>query len=279
MNVATIGLESDVQKEIERLVDDRTIKFLHHPVPPKIYTSEGVAYVAHPNIMDYYVPTDFVVWYSYFEDPELPKQTATSRLSRMALAMSNAMTFPNIKSALPFDDKMMALVLANAVGCYPSVNRGFFPPNQPITTGPNMVLKWGNLHCGEGKQLLVTGDEPLTSQFETVLAEPFVKGTSYRILLVGDYHCQLKYTSEDWRKNVGGKIEICPKVDFIMGARARDISDYYRLDVIGVDFVYPDDGGAPTLLEVNTYPSLEQDPSAKNKFCQLAAGIIYDFSV
>lgn len=279
MMVAVIGLEHDV---IAQLKDrcGKDVRFTIYEAPPRIYAHQGKAYLAHSNIMDHYITPDFVIWYGYFEDPDDPKQSAKIRSSRLALAISNTPSYPDVRTTLPWDDKMLSVVMAlNVEGISPA--RGLFPHSsgtakRDIQRTPKTVLKWGNGHCGDGKQLLMTGDESVTASYgHDVLAEPFVEGRSYRILIVDNYLCQLEYESPDWRKNVQSTIKLSQGFDIEMASRAQEIADHCFLSVAGIDFVKPHDGFA-TLLEVNAYPSLEQDTknhgiTSKIAFCRQAA--------
>lgn len=170
MNIVAIGLEADVVAEIEKQTGHKILSF---PTPPKIYAKEGKAYVLHPHVMYHYFAPDFVLWYGYFEDPTEPMRNATLRASRLALALSNTPTFPDVRTTLPWDDKMLSVVLALTVDEV-SPPRGLFPPHIPVQSTPNTVLKWGNGHCGDGKQLLVTGQEESQACVGDVLTEPSV---------------------------------------------------------------------------------------------------------
>lgn len=276
MNIVSIGLEDDVVEEIAKQSGHKIQSF---PQPPRIYAVNGKACVLHPHIMDHYFEPDFVLWYGYFEDIDDPKRNDLIRGSRLALAISNTPTFPDVRTTLPWDDKMLSVVLAVTVdesspprGLYP---RSLFPAN-PRGFTPNTVLKWGNGHCGDGKQLFVTGQEECGARSGDMLTEPFVEGRSYRILIVDQYLCQLEYESADWRKNVKGTVRLCETVNFNMALRAQEIAGHYCLSVAGIDFVQADENEPPMLLEVNAYPSLEQDvrmqgQTSKQVFCREAA--------
>jgi hypothetical protein len=271
VNIVAIGLEDDVAAEIEKQSGHKIQSF---PQPPRIYAKEGKAYVKHPHIMGYYFAPDFVLWYGYFDDPSDPMRNTVIRASRLALAISNTPTFPDVRTTLPWDDKMLSVVLALTVDEV-SPPRGLFPPMNPVESSPNTVLKWGNGHCGDGKQLLVTGQEEYQACVGDVLAEPFVEGRSYRILIVDQYLCQLEYESADWRKNVKGSVKVCETVNFGMALRAQEIASHYCLSVAGIDFVQPGEDEPAMLLEVNAYPSLEQDVreghrTSKTVFCRQA---------
>lgn len=231
------------------------VKFHVYPMPPKgVEVREGNTYLPHPYVMGLTVVPDLIVWYSYFDDV---------RDIRTALAISNTPTYPNIRTTLPWDDKMQGLVMALAIdsGTLP---RGYILPRQRATrTLYPGVLKWGNNHCGEGKQLVeaegLLADTVEAPASEPLLVEPFVRGKSVRVLKV--YHpsrpsfvCQLEYTSEDWRKNVNATVtQVEPSPELVQ--RALNITR--DLQVAGVDFIVPDDGSEAHLLEVNCYPTLD----------------------
>jgi hypothetical protein len=276
MNVPAyaIGLPSEWVAEIKMRSEVRYIA--ESAVVPKVYASEGKSYLESQQTPGRYLQPECVLWYGYFPD---------STYARKALAISNTPTFPSIRRAFPWDDKMTAVIMAQEAD-HP-VNRGFHPPLglgefYPCPSwAPNTVLKWGNSHCGENKQLLVTVGEPIEDGTHNLLSEPYVDGESYRVLVVGQYVSYLRYTSSDWRKNVQGKVEKIrelkrdargkvPIVNNDLAVRTLRILSEYNLDVAGVDFVVPKDETEAMLLEVNTYPSLDEDAVAREHFIEMA---------
>jgi len=161
------------------------------------------------------------------------------------------------------------------------VDRGYYPPpilhmsNPDAFPAPDWmpgtVIKWGNSHCGENKQLFTTGNEPFegTSMAgQCILSEPFIEGESHRILMVGEHSSQLVYESADWRKNVRGTITKLRIVDPDLETRTRRLLGVYGLALAGVDYVIGEKG--TMLLEVNAYPSLDEDADALEHFIELA---------
>ncbi len=265
--VVAIGLDDDVVATIGSLAG---VKIKAYQAVPKMYAHDGQVFIEDDRIMDAYFSPTLVLWYSYYED---------KMRWRWPLAMSNTWSFPDVRRTILWDDKMQSVLLASLadpIHVKDRPSRGFYPEGAPLDISklpPDTVLKWGNSHCGENK-ILTSGDCQDTPK-GPVLAEPFLGGRSYRILTVGKYVSQLEYLSDDWRKNVNGKIVKCDKVDARLRHRSDDIMKHYGLEIAGIDFVVGPDNEYgdydSLLLEVNAYPGLDQDLAAKHHFIAMAA--------
>lgn len=265
MNVPAyaIGLPEEWVAEIKQRAEVRYIA--QSPVVPRVFARSGQTFIESYQTPGRFLQPNIVLWYGYFPN---------STIARQALAVSNTPTFPNVRRTLPWDDKMLSVVMVQEVD-EKTVPRGYLPPTASGYPEPswdrNTVLKWGNSHCGENKILLRDGIEPLIVEatLNSLLSEPFVDGESHRILIVGDHTSQLVYDAVDWRKNVNGKITKLRTVDPDLSERTHKITGHYGLAIAGVDYVIGRMG--TMLLEVNTYPSLDEDDEAREHFFMMAA--------
>jgi len=192
------------------------------PAVPRIYSLEGRVFVESPTVAGRWLEPRGVVYYGYFDD---------AGEARRALALGTTPTFPDVRATLPLDERAMALLLALRVDEAGS-RRGFVPRGIEVRLEREHVLKWGNRHCGDDKARAVG---PTAIQNAAVV-EPFVEGSSERILLVGDHAWHLRYESTDWRRNVGATVtRIEPDEEFV--DRARRTTRRLGLAVAGVDYV------------------------------------------
>lgn len=250
--LVSIGLERNIVEAIGQEVGHIVV----HDALPRAFSQGGQAFVESPTIWGKYLRPRGVMYYCHFENP---------RVVRRALALADTPTFPNIRKTLPHDDKALSLVAAIEADPGPSVPRGFVPGDQeiPIPKGETVVGKWGEWHCGEGKECF----QDVAKTPEPAVLEPFIGGESHRILIVGERAWQLHYESDDWRKNVGATItQVEPEASLV--ARARKTAENLGLVVAGIDYIVNGDSAA--LLEVNAYPGLDQVHEAEQEFIGLA---------
>ena len=240
MEVVSIGLEDDVVAALRKRT---TSHITAYQAVPKMYVHKGRIHIESDRAMDLYLTPKIVLWYGYYQD---------KHEQRMALALSEASLYPDIRKTLPWDDKMNAVLLMNE-----GQNIGYFPKNvrylvrETLGDDPT-VIKWGNDHCGEGKVRMP--EDWIENQLETppnvpLYTEPYFQGESYRVLIVekaGNYGQEyvsiLKYESKDWRKNVGSTVtklvagDIPPGHAHTMIRMARSVISRHKLEVAGIDF-------------------------------------------
>lgn len=252
-----IGLPEEWVAEIKERAGVRYIA--HSEVVPNSVAVDGYVLLGSQQTIGRWLRPNIVLWYGYFP---------ASRFARTAIAISNTPSFPDIRKTLPWDDKTMAVIMAQDAD--EPVDRGLAQGPMQGPWSANTVLKWGDSHCGENKQLMPTGKEQLDERAgnSDILSEPFIEGESHRILIVGYHMSQLVYESNDWRKNVNSTITLLSTVDPDLVERTLTIVRRYGLTVAGLDFVLGE--GRPTLLELNAYPSLDEDPVARETFIKMA---------
>ena len=247
--LVTIGLEAGLVEQLRGALEARLVAY---PAVPRIYSLEGRLLVESATVAGRWLEPRGVVYYGYFDD---------AGDARRALAVAATPTFPDVRATLPLDERAIALLLALRVDESES-RRGFVPRGVEVNLEREQVLKWGNRHCGDDKARAVgpTGIE------NAAVVEPFVEGSSERILLVGDHVWHLRYESTDWRKNVGATVTRIEPNDELV-ARARRTAQRLGLDVAGVDYIVGAKGA--TLLEVNAYPGFDDVPGAAVAFVDL----------
>jgi hypothetical protein len=120
------------------------------------------------------------------------------------------------------------------------------------SVGYPTVLKTGNLHRGEGKHLVQNKTELLGwSGIATI--EPFFKGRSVRVLVIGDSAFGIEVTNEEtWIKNAAGADIHEFNIPMDLRVHADKVCKHFGLDVAGVDYIVDDNGFH--FLEVNQYP-------------------------
>jgi hypothetical protein len=243
----TIGLDEHLAERVRGALDARVVSY---PDVPSAWTCDGQVLIESARVFGRWLEPDGVVYYSYFENADL---------TRRALALAETPSFPDVRTTLPHDDRVMSLLLASrADGSAPP--RGFAPPGQELRFDGERVFKWSNRHCGDDK---ARGDRSFVPT-EPTLIEPYLPGTSERILVVGERVWHLRYDSADWRKNVGGTIEVLPTPDPALAARGKQTAQRLGLRVVGIDYQITDAG--PVLVEVNAYPGITSVPGAEDAF-------------
>lgn len=247
--LVTIGLEPPLASALQTRIDARSV---HYATPPAGYALDGRVLVESSRVAGRMLEPRGVVFYSYFED-------ASAAVLRRALALGDTPSFPDVRRTLPLDDKVLALVAALGADV-PRLARGYLPAGEVPAWSGERVLKWGHRHCGEDKSRAESGFVlPAPA-----IVEPFVEGSSERILIVGEGTWHLRYESEDWRKNVGAQVTVLETPDPALLAVGRALAAHLGLVVAGIDFIVRD--GIPYLLEVNAYPGLDDVPEAQDAF-------------
>ena len=258
--LVVIGLDDPL---VERLRDGfrarlgEPPRFAVYASPPPIYALDGRVLAESGRVMGRWLRPDGVLYYSYFEG---------AADARRALAIADTPSFPDVRDTLPLDDKVMALLAAmRDRGALATVPRGYVPAGTEVPSNGERVLKWGDAHCGEGK-LRVGG--AFCPEHSSVV-EPFLRGESVRVLLVGSRSWQLHYASDDWRKNVRATVTVAAEADPDLVVEAQQVARRLRLEVAGIDFIVGVDGRRH-LLEVNAYPGFDDAPGAEEAFVDLA---------
>lgn len=270
--IVAIGLDDSLKTSLREAVGVG-VRVLSYPMPPKGFSADGRLWVESSKAIDLWIEPSGVVFHGYFDE---------ALDLRRAIALSNIPCYPAMTPTLVHEDRAISLALARQADAFDRVGRGYVPAGRSYEARLESVCKRSNRHCGEDKDRIPKGavvDGP-------ALVEPFVEGESVRILLIRSTGESsrvsawgIRYESADWRKNVGGTSRVDQGLlQTPLLARATDIQTRLGLDVVGVDFIIPNDGGTPLLLEINTYPGLDgiesPEGSAEGVFAQAAAQAI-----
>lgn len=119
------------------------------------------------------------------------------------------------------------------------------------------VVKTGFSHRGLGK-FLVNSKNEIEPWEGIATVEPFFKGDSIRILILGEKEFGIKITnSNSWIANSPGAetSRFTPSQELIN--HARKTADLFELDAAGVDYIL--NGNDFHFLEINQFPGLDVD--------------------
>ncbi len=249
--ILLVGLGEDITDELQNRTEDNCIAYQELP---KLMAQDGELLVASRRFLGQWLPVQKVVWHSYYED-YLPLL--------YAIAFSHATCFPDITRLIQLYDRHASLFYALQATAFPAP-RSFVSVPAELVPGAPAVAKQGNMHCGWDK---VRFDEPTTFEQPTLI-EPFFEGESVRVLLIGDDVWQFHYVSEDWRKNVNGRVEKV-QPDATLVTDARRIAAHLGLDIAGVDYIVGDKG--TWLLEVNHFPGISDFPDVRSRYVDFVA--------
>lgn len=119
------------------------------------------------------------------------------------------------------------------------------------------VIKTGNAHRGQGKHLILK-EEDIPNWDDIATIEPFWKGISIRVLVVGDYAWALRIDNDSsWIKNSAGaetsEMKDIPKAII---AHSLTLMKAFGLDIAGCDYII-DKLGNWHFLEINQFPGVD----------------------
>ena len=117
----TIGLDEHLVARIREAVDARVVSY---PDVPKACAMDGQVQVESHRVVGRWLEPDGVIYYSYFEGVEN---------TRRAIAVANTPSFPDMRTAIQHDDRVLSLLLAtraHSPGHFP--RRGYALPGQEL---------------------------------------------------------------------------------------------------------------------------------------------------
>lgn len=170
-----------------------------------------------------------------------------------AIRRSKVPCWPEVETLSAMSDRHVVLdrCCNNGIVCHPVQ---FARYGDRIEIPFPCVLKVGQDHRGDGKFLL-NSREDIPHWEGLASIEPFFKGRSVRVLLIGDSIFGIGFSNPDsWIANSqGAEIEpFSPCPGLIKHAICT--KDYFDLDVAGVDYIIDDRSWH--FLEINQYPGL-----------------------
>lgn len=201
-------------------------------------------------------PLKGVILYADLEKKDLERQNILNVIS------SRIPCWPNPGTLLRMIDRHTVFAECVAAGFVEhstlQLLGGRFNPDdvdEMIVHGPGYpaVFKTGSAHRGEGKHLVHSKDEiPCWEGVATI--EPFFKGRSVRVLMIGRDAFGIEVTNnETWIKNAAGADIHEFKIPVELRYHANNVLNHFDLEVAGVDYIVLDNGEFH-FLEVNQYP-------------------------
>jgi hypothetical protein len=251
--VVLIGLD---HPEVEELRARTRRELVAFGMLPKVQLRAGELFVARVGTWDWVGPAGKVVFHGIFED-DLPAITA--------LALWGGPCLPSGHGLLDTRPRLANLARVRRASRFAALPRGFAHGTTFHAAEPT-VAKWGEWHCGEGKELF-TGDREAT---EPTLFEPFLPGGAVRVTAVGDALFQVRLGGEDWKKSIRHPAAGPMPLDPELADDVRRMRDHFDLAVCAADYVVAADG-TRHLLELNHVPNVTEFPEIRAAYLAYAA--------
>lgn len=233
-----IGLERGVHPLISARLD---CPHVVSEILPEIRVEDGRLYVRRPAG---YLEASHVLYHGIFEDD---LETIT------ALAVWRGPCLPHAGGMLRARPRVPALVEALDVTAFPGGPRGYAFGGATIAAPGPRVAKYGQMHCGEGKDLF-TGPRRCDTP---TLVEPFVEGRAVRIMCIGERTWQIRLEGDDWRKSIHADSAAPEAARADLVDDTRRLMARFNLEIAGVDYMIDRDD-RPVLLELNHIPNVDR---------------------
>ncbi len=236
--ICIVGLD---EPEYEQIREQVSVPVVAHETLPKIVVQNGQLLVERSSGPGM-VTVSKLVFHAIFED-DLD--------FFVGLSLWGGPCFPNPYAMMNCRLKLPCLVHALRHSRFSGPPRGYMSPGSTVISEQKGVVKWGNWHCGENKAHF-TGK--WTSEHSSIL-EPFIDGEAVRVVVIGNFCCQIKLEGQDWLKSVHD-----PKADFMpidddLLDDTQNIRKALQLEIIAVDYIVAKEG-TKHLLEVNHIPNV-----------------------
>lgn len=252
--VALIGPEREDVTELRARTDRRLVSF---EMMPKVQLRNQQLYLARFGTWDWAGPVSKVVFHGIFED-DLP--------GIAALALWGGPCLPGASGLLDCRPRIANLARVRRVSRFTALPRSYTDAGTTFHTGAPAVAKWGEWHCGEGKERFA--DEWHAT--EPTLIEPFITGEAIRVTAIGDELFQLRLGGDDWKKSIHHATAALVPLDDRLAADVRELRDHFDLAVCAADYIVAPDG-TPHLLELNHVPNVTQFPEIRTAYLDFAA--------
>lgn len=226
-----------------------------HEVLPKIALKNGILYVERSSGFGM-LPVSTVVYHGIFGD-DLDFIAA--------LALWGGPCYPNPLAMMNCRLKLPCLVRALQHTRFPIPNRGYVAPKQTINMPTESVAKWGNWHCGENKERF-TGAWQHSEN--ACIIEPFLKGESVRVIIIGQQAWQIKLEGKDWLKSIHPDEAAFMPLDEELLADTQHLKKMLDMDIIANDYIVGEDG-QKYLLEVNHIPNVTRFEETRRAYLDI----------
>ena len=241
-----IGLE---REEVRELRSRCSCDFVTFELMPKVQLRDGHLYLARFGTWDWTGPVTKVVFHGIFEN-DLP--------GIAALALWGGPCLPSAAGLLDCRPRIANLARVRRVSRFAALPRSYTDAGTTFRTDSPSVAKWGEWHCGEGKERF---DAEWTAQ-EPSLIEPFLDGEAVRVTAIGEALFQLKLGGDDWKKSIHHATAALVPLDEALADDVRCLRDHFDLAVCAADYIVTPDG-TPHLLELNHVPNVTQFPEVR----------------
>ncbi len=241
--IVLIGLERPEVDELRSRISRPLIAF---EILPKIQLRGGELFVGRLGTWDWNGPVAAVVFHGIYEN-DLP--------TFAALALWGGPCLPSAHGMLDCRPRIPNLARVRRVSRFAALPRGYTDPGTTFTPDAPTVAKWGEWHCGEGKELVAatwTATEP-------TLFEPFLSGHAVRVTAIGDQIWQFLMGGENWKKTVHHSDTRLMPTDPVLADDVRTMQDDFDLSVCAADYIIRPDGSRH-LLELNHIPDVTAFP-------------------
>lgn len=252
-NLLMIGLERDEVNELRERVN---MPVIAHEMLPKLHIRDGVLFARRPD-RDQFAPVSKVIFHGIFED-DLP--------TLAALALWGGPCLPGAHGMLDCRPRISNLARVRRVSKFAALPRGYADANTTYPVNAEMVAKWGEWHCGEGK-------ERVSADFrseEPTLFEPFLTGEALRVQLIGPKVFQLRLGGDGWKKPIHGLGTSFVDPDSELVDDTRRLADHFGLPVCATDYIVTPTG-EKHLLEVNHIPNVTEFAEMRAAYLDFAA--------
>lgn len=251
-HLLTIGLDRAEVKEIRTRVD---LSVIAHEMLPKVQIRSGELFALHPD-REQFVPVAKVIFHGIFED-DLP--------TLAALALWGGPCLPGAHGMLDCRPRIANLARVRRVSQFAALPRGYADANTTFPADGEMVAKWGEWHCGEGKERVATTHRVI----EPTLFEPFISGEAVRLQVIGPKVFQLRLGGVDWKKSIHGDDTVFTDPDPDLVTDTRRLAEHFDLPVCATDYMVTPTG-EKHLLELNHIPNVTQFAEMRTAYLDFA---------
>ena len=257
MPTETVGLIGLERAEVNELEPRVACRFAAFEMMPKVQIRDQRLYLARFGTWDWAGPVDKVLFHGIFEN-DLP--------GIAALALWGGPCLPSASGLLDCRPRIANLARVRKVSRFAALPRSYTDAGTAFTTEVPSVAKWGEWHCGEGKERFAdkwTASEPS-------LIEPLLEGEAVRVTAIGDALFQLRLGGDDWKKSIHHSTAAHMPLDESLAGDVCALRDHFDLAVCAADYIVSPDG-TPNLLELNHVPNVTQFPEIRAAYLDFAA--------
>lgn len=251
--ILTIGLERPEVAELRARV---SAPLIAHEMLPKLQLRAGELFALRPDRYEF-APVAKVVFHGIFEN-DLP--------ALAALALWGGPCLPGAHGMLDCRPRIANLARVRRVSRFASLPRGYAEAFTEFPVEGEMVAKWGEWHCGEGKERV---SAPMRVE-EPTLFEPFLPGEAVRVQLIGERVFQLRLGGDTWKKSIHGEDTAFVEPDAELVEDTRRLADHFGLPVCATDYIVTP-AGEKHLLELNHIPNVTQFAEMRAAYLDYAA--------